>query len=247
MKKIQTYTKPSLLFIAGVLMGSCNSKPTVVEAVKTESTQPSASSQDNMESHKVKVDEVLQTKKYTYLRVTEGSSNYWIAISKADVAVGESCMYTGGLKMHSFKSTELDRIFEELLLVSNISRAGDSGSKSLFESIAQEEPSETPTASQKIMPVKGAVKIAELLANPKKYEGKEIIVTGRCTKINHQIMSRNWVHIEDGSGKNKELTITTQDVLKPGEFGVFEGTVSLDKDFGAGYRYELILENAKLK
>lgn len=247
MKKLQKYSRPSILLITGVLIGSCNSKPTVVEAVKTESTPTSAASSDNMESHKVKVDEVLQTKKYSYLRVTEGTSNYWIAISKADVSVGETCVYTGGLKMHGFKSTELDRIFEELLLVSNISRAGDSGSKSLFESMAQDEPIENPTASQKIVPVKGAIKIGELLANPKKYEGKEIIVTGRCTKINHQIMGRNWIHIEDGSGKNKELTITSQDVLKPGEVGVFEGTVSLDKDFGAGYRYELILENAKLK
>ena len=60
-------------------------------------------------------------------------------------------------------------------------------------------------------------------------------------------MGRNWIHIEDGSGKNQELTITTQDVLQLGEVGVFEGTISLDKDFGAGYRYEIIMENAKLK
>lgn len=247
MKNSQKYSKFFIFLLTGVLVGSCNSKPTVVEAVKSETNQAAAPGSDNMESHKVKVDEVLQTKKYTYLRVTEGTSNYWIAISKADVSVGDNVMYTGGLKMHGFKSTELDRIFEDLLLVSNISRAGDSGSKSLFENMAQDEPTESPTASQKIKPVKGAIKIDELLGNPKKYEGKEILVTGRCIKINHQIMGRNWIHIEDGSGKNKELTITTQDVLKPGEVGVFEGTVSLDKDFGAGYRYELILENAKLK
>lgn len=247
MIKLYNNLKPFILFLTGILMVACNSKPTVVEAVSTESTQTSPASPDNTESHKVKVDEVLQTKKYTYLRVTEGTSNYWIAISKAEVAIGDMCIYTGGLKMHGFKSTELDRIFEELLLVSNISRAGDNGVKSLFESMVDKEKEPTPTSNQKIKEVKGAIKISDLLANPKKYEGKEIIVTGRCTKINHQIMGRNWIHIEDGSGKNQELTITTQDVLQLGEVGVFEGTISLDKDFGAGYRYEIIMENAKLK
>ena len=61
-------------------------------------------------------------------------------------------------------------------------------------------------------------------------------------------MNKNWVHLQDGTkdGTNFDLTITTLDSVKAGDIVVFEGKVTLDKDFGAGYFYEVILEDAKL-
>jgi hypothetical protein len=232
-----------LLFIV-----ACNSKPTVVAPVKSSQIDNATTESDKTTSHKVIVADVLQTKKYTYLQVTEDKMPaYWIAISKAEVAKGETCIYTGGLKMHGFKSNELDRIFDDLILVSNISRPGDSGESLISETMSKMQSDDKAIKHDKIMPVKGATSIAELLANPKKYEGKIITVTGRCTKINHQIMNRNWIHLEDDSKDHKEITITSQDLLEIGSAGIFEGKISLNKDFGAGYRYEIIMEEAKMK
>jgi len=61
-------------------------------------------------------------------------------------------------------------------------------------------------------------------------------------------MGRNWVHIQDGTsaGKYFDLTITTQDVVETGDVVVFSGKVVLNKDFGAGYQYDLIMEEAVL-
>jgi aspartyl/asparaginyl-tRNA synthetase len=62
-------------------------------------------------------------------------------------------------------------------------------------------------------------------------------------------MNRNWVHIQDGTKENDkyDLTVTTLDSTTVGKVVVVEGTVAVNKDFGAGYFYEVIVENAKLK
>jgi hypothetical protein len=64
-------------------------------------------------------------------------------------------------------------------------------------------------------------------------------------------MGKNWLHVRDGSGskaaKDNDLTVTTDVVAKVGDVVTVTGTVSVDKDFGAGYAYPVIVENAKLK
>ena len=59
-------------------------------------------------------------------------------------------------------------------------------------------------------------------------------------------MNKNWVHIQDGTGGENtfDLTITTLDEVKLGAIVKFEGTVVINKDFGHGYKYDLLLEDA---
>ena len=90
--------------------------------------------------------------------------------------------------------------------------------------------------------------LAELLANKSQYSGKTIRVAGNVLKVNTNIMDRNWVHIRDGSlaGRKEDLTVTTADNVNVGDDVVFVGKVTLDKDFGAGYKYDVILEQARI-
>lgn len=102
------------------------------------------------------------------------------------------------------------------------------------------------------MDLKGslAIKLAELFKNKDKYEGKKIVVTGKVVKVNNGILNRNWVHINDGSKCGNiecDLTITTEDEVENGAQVTFEGKITLNKDFGAGYHYHLIMEEAELK
>ena len=71
---------------------------------------------------------------------------------------------------------------------------------------------------------------------------------GQVVKVNEEIMGKNWIHIQDGSGSaaDFDLTITTVEKVKVDDVVTFEGTISLSKDFGAGYFYEVIMEDAKL-
>ena len=95
----------------------------------------------------------------------------------------------------------------------------------------------------------GGISIGELYKNRANYSGKKIKVKGKVVKVNPEVMNRNWVHLQDGTkdGENFDLTITTLETAKVGDVLEFEGTIVLNKDFGAGYVYELIMESGVIR
>ena len=99
----------------------------------------------------------------------------------------------------------------------------------------------------KVDPCKDCIRISDLLENKKTYSGKTIKVTGKVTKYNPEIMGKNWIHIQDGSEFQGgfDLTITTNQKVSVGEIITFEGKIVLDKDFGYGYFYNVLMEDAK--
>src|SRR3972149_1471736 len=92
------------------------------------------------------------------------------------------------------------------------------------------------------------VKIEEVFAKKDTLNGRKITVKGEVVKFNSGIMGKNWVHIQDGSGKpgTNDLTATTQDSAKVGDKVIITGTLAVGKDFGAGYIYEAIIEEASM-
>jgi hypothetical protein len=105
----------------------------------------------------------------------------------------------------------------------------------------------TSKADVKIEPCADCIAISKLLGDKKAYEGKLIKVKGQVTKYNAGIMGKNWVHIQDGTDYNEsfDLTITTDITVAVGEIVTFEGKIALDKDFGYGYVYDVIMEDGK--
>jgi hypothetical protein len=99
-----------------------------------------------------------------------------------------------------------------------------------------------------IEPAEGGLSISSIYLKSKDLNGKPVKVRGQVVKVNNEVMDRNWVHIQDGTSGNGEydLTITTLDQVMKGDIVTFEGTLNLDRDFGAGYVYAVILEDAKL-
>jgi len=99
----------------------------------------------------------------------------------------------------------------------------------------------------KVEPCSDCITIAKLLADKKSYSGKVIKIKGKVTKFNPSIMEKNWVHIQDGSefGGDFDLTITTAVQASVGETLTFEGKIVLDKDFGYGYFYKVLMEDGK--
>lgn len=248
----------SAVLALGMLVAtSCNSGPKVIESEPAEEAAagqsaggdfsfqdaPTAQAADAGQLREVIVAEKLDTERYTYLRVKEGSSEFWIAISKREVEVGQTYAFRGGLLKKNFYSQEFNRQFETLYLVSEFQKKGGGGSEAELDAGFAQMASPTVKPGE-ITHAAGVVKLAELFANKSKYAGKEILITGKCVKINPMIMNRNWVHIQDGTGQQTDLTVTTVENIQPGSVVTLKGTIALDKDFGAGYRYDIIMEGA---
>jgi hypothetical protein len=93
------------------------------------------------------------------------------------------------------------------------------------------------------------ITIGDLYKNRNNYANKKVIIRGQVVKINNDIMDRNWVHIKDGTSADgkSDLTITTQEIVTVGDIVTFEGVVALDKEYGKGYVYPLVVENGVFK
>lgn len=192
------------------------------------------------------VQEVVQASAYTYLSVKEPDKVSWIAVTKREIAVGETVFFSGALEMKNFTSKDLQRTFETVYFVSQISTGSP-------PTVADKPAGTSPhakTATEKleisIEPAASGISIGELFANRESYANKTVRIRGQVTKVNRAIMGKNWVHLQDGTSHSGDydLTITTLDDAAPGDVVTFEGTIVLNKDFGAGYAYELLMEEA---
>jgi hypothetical protein len=216
---------------------------------------PTAQNMVNPAMHEVKVNEVIQTSNYTYLKVSEKGAENWIAVTSQDAAVGEVYYYDQALEMKNFNSKELNRTFETIYFVQSISKqpieapAGMGGGMGANMTAGhQGKPAGIQKEGISVSPAEGGVTIAKLFASRNEYSGKKIKMKGQVVKVNDEVMGKNWIHIQDGTrdGDNFDLTITTLDKVAIDEVVTFEGTITLNKDFGYGYSYEVIMEDAKL-
>ena len=90
--------------------------------------------------------------------------------------------------------------------------------------------------------------IAALNQDKAKLAGKTISAKGKVVKVNDGIMGRNFLHIQDGTGdaKSNDLVVTSKQTAKIGDQVTISGVVVLNKDFGSGYSYPLLIEEASI-
>jgi hypothetical protein len=110
-----------------------------------------------------------------------------------------------------------------------------------------------PAAEVKVDKAKAdnARTVGECFDNARQLNNEKVTVRGKVMKVSRMIMGKNWVHLQDGTGnpmKNThDLVITTMADPEVDSVIVIEGTLHADKDFGAGYRYDVIIEDAEVK
>ena len=94
----------------------------------------------------------------------------------------------------------------------------------------------------------GGYTVEELFLKKEELKGKKVTVRGEVIKFNSNIMGKNWVHLKDGSGKEgtNDLTITTSQVANVGDKVVVTGVMAINKDVGAGHKFEVLLEEGSL-
>ncbi len=203
---------------------------------------------------KIKVIEHQNGAGYTFIKGTiNNGSEVWIAVREKPVKTGEYYYFKDAMEMRNFKSKSLDRTFDSILFVAKLAKNpdGSDGTDSTMPGMmvpGHSKPKTAITGEIKVTPLKEGKTIEVIAKEKDALNGKVVKFRGVVTKFNGDIMGRNWLHIQDGTsyGKTIDITVTSNQKAKVGEEVIVEGTLTLNKDFGAGYFYDIIVENAKL-
>ena len=188
---------------------------------------------------------------YTYLLIDTKGERRWAAITSTPVKVGERVTVKPGTMMYNFSSKGLNRTFDRIVFSEGIeqskatpkvatpkSSTGSSGAAVPFTKISVEK-----------APGSNGYRIVTLYENVK-LDGKKISVRGKVVKVSSGIMDRNWIHLQDGTGspekKNHNLVVTSKELPDVGDIVLVTGIVVRNKDFGSGYKYDVIMEKAKI-
>ena len=208
-----------------------------------------------------RVSETMEAGGYTYAELTnESGETVWTAGPKTALRIGDLVVAEPGTEMHNFRSKTLNREFEKIHFLSSFSGSNYAAPRQTVNSHSQNGFNHTQSA-QRPRPPKanpspndGATisvsSIAALFKEAPTISGQRVKISGKVVKFSAGIMGRNWLHLQDGSGdaasKNNDLTVTTDDIASVGDLVSIEGTLSTNRDFGAGYAYAAILEQATL-
>lgn len=194
--------------------------------------------------HIAKVIDKIAVKNYDYLQVSENKNEYWIAIPTMQIDVGETVYFSKYMIMKDFKSSYNNRTFDEILFVDDArkSTTPDEMKKIHSKALAIEK------EKIEVQPLADGKTIEQIFSEKSSLKGKTVKVKGKVVKFNKQIMKRNWIHIQDGTGNenNYDLVITSDQDVKVGDIITAEGKLAIDKDFGAGYFFPVIIEEAKI-
>lgn len=92
----------------------------------------------------------------------------------------------------------------------------------------------------------GGHTVAELFANKAALAGKEVVVRGRVAKFTPEVMGKNWIHLQDGTGSagTNDLTVATSATAAVGNLVLVRGKLTTDRDLGFGYHYDVIIDDA---
>jgi RNase P/RNase MRP subunit p29 len=203
-----------------------------------------------------KVVETTNTAGYTYVRVDTGSQKLWAATTQFDVKTGDSVTVAAGAPMANYHSQSLDRTFDLVYFTGGITVNSGTAAAATAPVLPAGHPPLTGTAPAAkidltgIPRAEGGKTIAEIYAGRAKLAGQPVTVRGKVVKYNAMIMGKNWLHIRDGSGsadtRDNDLAVTTSTAAKLGDTVLVSGVVTTNKDFGAGYKYAVILDDAKV-
>ena len=243
------------MFSLTLLVGCGEDTPTPTTKAAKPSVQTAPAAPEAAPGKTGKVLETMDAAGYTYIQVDTGSEKFWAAAPQFAAKVGDDVVVPEGMPMPDYHSKTLDRTFDIVYFVPNVLVGGASN---LSGDMPADHPSTdasktvvetTDVDLSGITAAEGGVTVADVFAKKAELAGKSVAIRGKVVKFTPEIMGKNWIHLQDGSSDSGkyDLTITTQEQVNVGDVVTFEGTIALNKDFGAGYAYEVIMEEAILQ
>jgi hypothetical protein len=225
------------------------------------------------------VTETMDSGGYTYAAVDCDGEILWAAGPQTELAVGDAVTIETGMPMRGFHAESLDRTFDVIHFTSGFggqTAAGHGGmtgmsgmsgmsgepgaggmggdsSPSGHGGMTGGHPQIEPGADLDlagITPAEGGKTVAAVWAERQDLAGQEVTIRGRVVKYSPEIMGKNWLHLQDGTGDadagTHDLTVTTGGFAKVGDLVTVTGTVTVDRDLGMGYQYGVLIEQAEV-
>jgi hypothetical protein len=214
-----------------------------------------------------KVLEAKNSAGFTYVKLQTSSGEVWAALPQAEVKTGADLTIVKTMTTEKFESKSLGRTFDKLIFgtipgaaaMPSGHGAASGNAPDPHENVASmggmphgggASAEAAPAGPISVAKAEGGRTVAEIWSGKASLKDKPVAVRGKVVKFNAGIMGRNWIHLRDGSGTeakgDHDITVTTTQTAKVGEVVLVNGTVRTDKDFGAGYAYAVIVEDAKL-
>lgn len=203
--------------------------------------------------------ETMDATGYTYAKVDENGSIYWIAAPQVSVKVGDKISYVEQMVMKDFSSKALNKTFDYLMFASTMVKSGEasqadktvakSHTVEMSHQHTKQNKAEAVAEKISVAKLKGGYTVEELYASKDKLKDKAIKLRAKVVKVTKGIMGKDWIHLQDGTGKGVTsdiiLTTKTSNVVV-GDVVVAEAIFKTDVDLGYGYFFEVILEEGKL-
>jgi len=185
--------------------------------------------------------DILNGGGYTYLQIEDSfKKSYWAALEGVKIDKGTEVRFTEEMRAQKFQSKSLERTFDELIFASNLqtrTALPEAGNLALITEMVKESPYQQ----------KDTLSVKEVFEKRANLKDKSVVVRGKVVKVSENILERNWVHIQDGTGEGSEvgrIVFTSKELPKVGDIVTARGVASVDKNFGSGYVYPIIVENA---
>ena len=191
-----------------------------------------------------KVVETMDAATYTYALIDTGAAKAWVAAPQFIVKTGDTLAVADAMPMNDYRSKTLNRTFDVVYFSGNVRVNGKPG---IAPAAAAATPAAPKAANLANIPrAPNGQTVAEILIGKNKFAGQPIAIRARVVKYNAQILGKNWLHLRDGSGGEgtNDLTVTTNAEVKVGDLVLVTGKLTTDRDFGSGYTYAAIVENA---
>ncbi len=239
---------------------ACNSNkgsaPVVAAPTQPQAAAPAAPAGPSITG---KLLERIEASPYCYLRIQTAQGEVWAAVPEAKIEKGAEVTVVNAMVMRDFESKTLKKTFTEIFFgtLASAGGAAPAAAPAPMPGQAQGQPNPhgqlaQPVEVGKVEKATGADArtVAEAWAQKASLKEKTVTIRGKVVKYNAGVMGKNWIHLQDGSGEaakgTHDITFTSAEQVAKGDTVTLRGTLRTDKDFGSGYAYAVIVEDAKV-
>lgn len=256
-----------LLFVAALMVVGLSACEKAADTRTVQNAQPAQQAESQPAAaasaeYTGKVIETMDAGGYTYVHLDDGAEKVWAAGPVTPIEVGQEIHISKNMAMTDFHSKAMDKTFEVIYFVGTFAGhaegEGHGGGMESMSGMGGMGSGGDPHGGMNMSTMGGSshntvemtevasvdkadFAVAEIFAGSADLGGKTVKVRGQVVKFTPNIMGTNWIHVQDGTG---DLTVTSSAVVAVGDIVLVEGTLTVNKDFGAGYKYDAIIEGA---